>query len=113
MSGPDEEQKEENTMKNMFDLTGKKAIVTGAAQGLAHGMAEGLMEAGAEVAIIDLSAKIGEVAGAFCARSLTECCPRKVWREEGQSPFLISPKEFCSDLSGLPAAARRNGILRP
>ena len=68
MSGPDEEQKEENTMKNMFDLTGKKAIVTGAAQGLAHGMAEGLMEAGAEVAIIDLSAKIGEVAGAFCAR---------------------------------------------
>ena len=55
-------------MNNMFDLTGNKAIVTGAAQGLAHGMAEGLMEAGAEVAIIDLSAKIGEVAGAFCAR---------------------------------------------
>ena len=53
-------------MKNMFDLTGKKAIVTGAAQGLAHGMAEGLMEAGAEVTIIDLSARIGEVAQAFC-----------------------------------------------
>lgn len=31
-------------MKNLFDLTGKKAIVTGAAQGLAYGMAEGLME---------------------------------------------------------------------
>lgn len=53
-------------MKNLFDLTGKKAIVTGAAQGLAHGMAEGLMEAGAEVTIIDLSARVGEVAQAFC-----------------------------------------------
>lgn len=34
---------------NLNDLTGKKAIVTGAAQGLSYGMAEGLMEAGAEV----------------------------------------------------------------
>ncbi|WP_423241315.1 hypothetical protein [Petroclostridium xylanilyticum] len=41
---------------NLFDVTGKKAIVTGAAQGLAYGMAEGLMEAGVEVAIIVLSA---------------------------------------------------------
>lgn len=53
-------------MENMFDLSGKKAIVTGAAQGLACGMAEGLMEAGAEVAILDLSAKTGEVAQEFC-----------------------------------------------
>lgn len=30
------------------DLTGKTAIVTGAAQGLSCGMAEGLMEAGAK-----------------------------------------------------------------
>ena len=28
-------------MKNFTDLTGKKAIVTGAAQGLCHGMADG------------------------------------------------------------------------
>jgi 2-deoxy-D-gluconate 3-dehydrogenase len=41
---------------NLFDVMGKKAIVTGAAQGLAYGMAEGLMEAGVEVAIIVLSA---------------------------------------------------------
>ncbi|MEG2852489.1 MAG: 2-deoxy-D-gluconate 3-dehydrogenase, partial [Hydrogenoanaerobacterium sp.] len=27
---------------NPFDLTGKKAIVTGAASGLSHGIAEGL-----------------------------------------------------------------------
>lgn len=48
-------------MKNFTDLTGKKAIVTGAAQGLCHGMAEGLMEAGAEVCIIDINPKTPEV----------------------------------------------------
>lgn len=46
----------------LFDLTGKKAIVTGAAQGLAKGMAEGLMEAGAEVSIIDINPKVKTVA---------------------------------------------------
>ena len=42
-------------MNTLFDLTGRKAIVTGAAQGLAYSMAEGLMESGAEVAVIDIS----------------------------------------------------------
>ena len=37
---------------SIFDLTGKKAIVTGGSRGLGHGMAEGLMEAGCEVVII-------------------------------------------------------------
>lgn len=45
-----------------LDLTGKKAIVTGAAQGLSRGMAEGLMEAGAEVCILDINPKVMEVA---------------------------------------------------
>lgn len=53
---------------NMFDLTGKKAIVTGAASGLAHGIAEGLLEAGAEVAIIDISAHTQAAANEFCQR---------------------------------------------
>ncbi len=53
---------------NSFDLTGKKAIVTGAASGLAHGIAEGLMEAGAEVAIIDISARTEDAANEFCDR---------------------------------------------
>ncbi len=53
---------------DLFDLTGKKAIVTGGASGLAHGVAEGLMEAGAEVAIIDISSHTEDVTKEFCNR---------------------------------------------
>lgn len=55
-------------MNTLFDLTGRKAIVTGAAQGLAYSMAEGLMESGAEVAVIDISDRTVEVAREFCNR---------------------------------------------
>ena len=55
---------------DLFDLTGKKAIVTGGASGLAHGMAEGLMEAGAQVVIIDLSPRVLQVAEDFKKRDL-------------------------------------------
>ncbi len=45
-------------IRNFTNLKGKKAIVTGAAQGLSLGMAEGLMEAGAEVCIMDISSRV-------------------------------------------------------
>ncbi|WP_302821263.1 SDR family oxidoreductase [Fusobacterium ulcerans] len=51
-----------------LDLTNKKAIITGAAQGLSLGMAEGLMEAGAEVCILDINPKVIEVAEEFNRR---------------------------------------------
>ena len=53
---------------NLFDLTGKKAIVTGGTRGLGRGMAEGLMEAGAEVVIVGTSDKCFSVAESFCER---------------------------------------------
>lgn len=53
---------------NLNDLTGKTAIVTGAAQGLSYGMAEGLMQAGASVCIIDINPKAKNVAEEFSSR---------------------------------------------
>ena len=55
-------------MNSLFDLTGKKAIVTGGTGGLGHGMAEGLMEAGAAVVIFGTSKKVIEVAAQFEAK---------------------------------------------
>ena len=46
------------SVDNIFDVTGKKAIVTGGTRGLGYGMAEGLLEAGAEVVIVGTSDKV-------------------------------------------------------
>ncbi len=47
---------------DFFDIKTRKAIVTGGTQGLGRGMAEALLEAGAEVAIFDISERALEVA---------------------------------------------------
>jgi len=44
---------------SLFDLTGKKALVTGAAVGIGRGCAVALARAGADVAIVDLNESAG------------------------------------------------------
>ena len=45
-------------MNNLFDISGKKAIVTGGTRGLGYSMAEALTEAGCEVVIIGSSDRV-------------------------------------------------------
>ncbi len=56
-----------------FDIAGKRAIVTGAAQGLGQGVAEGYLEAGATVCLFDVNPKVEEVAAEYAAQGYKAC----------------------------------------
>ncbi len=58
---------------DLFDLHGKKAIVTGAAAGLGQKVAQGLAEAGAMVAIIDRIDETEKVAASMSTNGLKFC----------------------------------------
>jgi len=53
---------------NLFDINGRRAIVTGGSDGLGHGMAEGLLESGAEVCIVGHSEKGANAVREWCEK---------------------------------------------
>lgn len=55
-----------------IDLTGRKALVTGAAQGLGEGMARALTDAGASVMIADVSDAGADVAASLAGAAFTK-----------------------------------------
>jgi 2-deoxy-D-gluconate 3-dehydrogenase len=58
---------------NIFNVSGKKAIVTGSSRGLGRGMAEGLLEAGAEVVLIATTPKVAGIAEGYTKQGY-RCC---------------------------------------
>lgn len=61
-------------LKNMMDLTGRVAAITGGAGHIGRAMAEALAELGAKVALIDMAPNTGEIAQALSERFATEAC---------------------------------------
>ena len=49
-------------MKSLFDISGKRALITGAARGIGLTLAKGLIKAGATVAIIDIVDDVEQIA---------------------------------------------------
>ncbi len=61
----------QKSIKELFDFTGKTAVVTGGAKGIGYGIVQRLLEAGANVMIADMADDVGErkakIAGKKCA----------------------------------------------
>ncbi|MDR1518744.1 MAG: SDR family oxidoreductase, partial [Planctomycetota bacterium] len=53
---------------DLFDIRGKKAVVTGGSRGLGRGMAEALLEAGCETALIGSSDAVFAAERDFAAK---------------------------------------------
>jgi 3alpha(or 20beta)-hydroxysteroid dehydrogenase len=69
--------KEEMSQMSVYDLTGRKALVTGGAQGLGAAQAEALVKAGASVVIGDVREDTGKatadkIGGGFVALDVTD-----------------------------------------
>lgn len=54
---------------NMFDIAGKRAVVTGAGQGMGNAIAKAYAQAGAKVALLDLRQDINEIAASIAAET--------------------------------------------
>jgi 3alpha(or 20beta)-hydroxysteroid dehydrogenase len=62
-------QPKERCLMSVYQLTGRKALVTGGARGLGAGMAEALARAGAAVVIGDIQADLGKTTAATLQQS--------------------------------------------
>lgn len=70
---------------NLFDVSGKKVIFTGATGGLGQSMAEGLLEVGAEVVLVGASGRCRTLAEEYRARG---------WKAHGLPCDLASTEEI-------------------
>lgn len=98
-------------MTNLFDISGKKAIVTGGTRGLGWGMAEALLEAGCQIVIIGSSDRVFETAEEFGKKGY-DCHGVKAdlrSREENYRAFQESLNILGGDLDIMVTAA---GIQR-
>jgi 2-dehydro-3-deoxy-D-gluconate 5-dehydrogenase len=98
--------------ENMFDLSGKKALVTGGSYGLGRAMVEALLEAGANVGIIDISDKlemtIVELAKAAPGRRIISIRANLGDRADRCRAF----DEFISGFGGIDILVNNAGIQR-
>ena len=82
-------------MTNLFDLTGKRALVTGGGRGLGRGMAEGLAEAGAKVVILGSSTAVLKAADEMKTKGLDVIGSRGTCLTGRVSPTSLTRRWSC------------------
>jgi len=96
---------------SLFDLTGKKALVTGAGIGIGRGCAEALAMAGADVAIIDINMDTAEwTASEIRAKGRQAIAVRCDVSDEAQVGAMIA--EVTGVFGNLDIAVNNAGISR-
>ena len=80
---------------NLFDLTGKVAIVTGSSKGIGRAMAEAMAEHGAKVVITSRKADICDevAAGINASGGEAIAVPCNVWRQDERDNLLATTRE--------------------
>lgn len=98
-----------------IDLTGRRALVTGASRGIGRAIAERLADAGADVAINYLRRRSAaeEAAGAISARGVKCHVVRGNIADDGEAERIV--KDAASALGGLDIVVSNaaTGVLRP
>jgi 2-dehydro-3-deoxy-D-gluconate 5-dehydrogenase len=96
---------------NLFDLTGKKALVTGSSRGIGRALAEGLLEAGARVVINGVGEHVFKTAEELATKTRGTAIPIRAdlsQRQEIQRLF----DESLNKLGGLDVVFVNHGIVR-
>jgi 2-dehydro-3-deoxy-D-gluconate 5-dehydrogenase len=96
---------------NLFDLTGKKALVTGGSRGIGRALAEGLLEAGASVVVNGVGERVFKTAEELAARTGGKVIPIQAdmgQRHEVKRLF----DETLAQLGGLDIVFVNHGIQR-
>jgi NAD(P)-dependent dehydrogenase (short-subunit alcohol dehydrogenase family) len=94
---------------SVYDLTGRKAMVTGGAQGLGAGMAQALAKAGAAVVIADVQDDLGKAAAEeLCDTGATAAFVHLDVTEECSWEFATA--SAISELGGLDIVVNNAGI---
>lgn len=99
------------TILQRFQLDGKKALVTGAGQGIGRAFAHALAEAGAAVAVIDLDdAKAKTVAEELAAKGAHAAAIPTDVTDAGQVEAMV--RDAAAALGGLHIAVNNAGVNR-